>query len=468
MTDDTTTPLAGSRVAVVDRRTARRLAIAERQRLDADAELERRGRAALQDLELTEARQAAEQRRRETRRRQAVGRRNTRRARRAARWATVRAAAPTVAERALFVGPILFPMAVAWIGQIQYARTIMGWPLPGAVVFAAGFELSTVYVARLDWKARGQGDHGLVFRAATWMFAALAASMNYWHAAGPGLSPTGEAVSYGAMSLAGVVLWELLSSYRHRSRLRSAGTLPPRRPRFGLARWVWFPRVTHLARLLALRDGHTLTESAWRAALEAAGRHGSVRAAIAELRGRHPDTPAGPDGDETTAQTRGESTASGTGETSDETAQETAETTPAATSDQTSAANRNETSAETSRADRVETAAATSREPLPASAPAAYVQTAAGSLRRRRNGHQVPQPAGEHAAALDGRRGKPSDWHASRRPGGIKAKMVRYVQRQHRAGKTVTGAELDRRFGTSNYGSRILRELDAQRHSPDQ
>jgi hypothetical protein len=270
------------------------------------------------------------------------------------------------------------------------------------------------------------------------------------------------------MSLAGVLLWELLSSYRHRSRLRSAGTLPPRRPRFGLARWVWFPRVTHLARLLALRDGHTLTESAWRAALEAAGRHGSVRAAIAELRGRHPDTPAGPDGDETTAQTRGESTASGTGETSDETAQETAETTPAAASDQTSAANRNETSAETSRADRVETAAATSREPLPASAPAAYVQTAAGSLRRRRNGHQAPQPAGEHAAALDGRRRKPGDWHASRRPGGIKAKMVRYVQRQRRAGKTVTGAELDRRFGTRNYGSRILRELDAQRHSPDQ
>jgi hypothetical protein len=165
MTDDTTTAAAASQVAVVDRRTARRLAIAEQQRLDADAELERRGRAALQELELAEARRAAEQKRTEARRRQAVGRRSARKTRRAAHRAAVRAAVPRLAERALFVGPILFPMAVAWIGQIQYARTILGWPLPGAMVFAAGFELSTVYVARLDWKARGEGDHGLVSRA---------------------------------------------------------------------------------------------------------------------------------------------------------------------------------------------------------------------------------------------------------------------------------------------------------------
>jgi hypothetical protein len=473
MTDDTTTPLAGSRVAVVDRRTARRLAIAERQRLDADAELERRGRAALQDLELAEARQAAEQRRRETRRRQAVGRRNTRRARRSARWA----AAPTVAERALFVGPILFPMAVAWIGQIQYARTIMGWPLPGAVVFAAGFELSTVYVARLDWKARGQGDHGLVFRAATWMFAGLAASMNYWHAAGPGLSPNGEAVSYGAMSLAGVVLWELLSSYRHRSRLRAAGTLPPRRPRFGLARWVWFPRVTHLARLLALRDGHTLTESAWRAALEAAGWHGSVRAAIAELRGRHRIAPEGPQCDQTRAETVDETTGGAadetTGESAGESAERTVEATPVETSDRSGVATRDETAVETSLDDHVAAAAATAREPSSATVPAEFVETGAGWQRYHGNGYRRPQPADNHAAAAeDARRSrqrqKPGDRGAARGPAGIKTKMIRYVNRQRRAGRPVTGAELDRRFGTSNYGSRILRELDAQQRIPEE
>jgi hypothetical protein len=45
--------------------------------------------------------------------------------------------------------------------------------------------------------------------------------------------------------------------------------------------------------------------------------------------------------------------------------------------------------------------------------------------------------------------------------------MIRYVNRQRRAGGRVTGAELDRRFGTSNYGSRILRELDTQRGQPE-
>jgi len=464
MTDDTTMPAAAPQVAVVDRRTARRLAIAERQRLDADAELERRGRAALQELELAEARRAAEQKHHEARRRQAVGRRTARKTRRSSRRAAVRVAVPRLAERALFVGPILFPMAVAWIGQIQYARTIMGWPLPGAVVFAAGFELSTVYVARLDWKARGEGDHGLVFRAATWMFAALAATMNYWHAAGPGLRPNGEAVSYGAMSLAGVVLWELLSTYRHRSRLRAAGTLPPRRPRFGLARWVWFPRVTHLARLLALREGHTLTEQAWRAALDAAGRHGSVGAAIAELRGRRPAL-ADPDGDQTPAETLAETGVEPTGEIGEQ----TGETTPVESSDQTVTATPSTTPAETSLDERVVTAVATGREPLPETIPAPFAEIAAGSQPYRGNGHRAPTGAGDGAGEVDASRGRVHRKRsASRGAAGIKGKMIRYVNRQRGAGRRVTGAELDRRFGTSNYGSRILRELDAQPSNPQE
>jgi hypothetical protein len=383
----------------------------------------------------------------------------------------VRAAVPRLAERALFIGPILFPMAVAWIGQIQYARTIMGWPLPGAVVFAAGFELSTVYVARLDWKARGEGDHGLVFRAATWVFAALAATMNYWHAAGPGLRPNGEAVSYGAMSLAGVVLWELLSTYRHRSRLRAAGTLPPRRPRFGLARWVWFPRVTHLARLLALREGHTLTEQAWRAALEAAGRHGSVRAAVADLRGRHRIAPDDPESDQRRDETVDETIGSAAGETASETSEQTVEAPPVETSDRPGVVTTEETPVETSLDDHIAAAAATAREPSPATVPAEFVETGASWQRYRSNGYRSPQPADNHAAAAeDARRSrqrqKPGDRRAARGPAGIKGKMIRYVNRQRRAGRRVTGAELDRRFGTSNYGSRILRELDTQRGNP--
>ena len=408
MNDSTTTagPSAAPNGQVADRRTARRVALAEQRHRDADAELERQGRAELQKLELREARLEAARRRRESHRRQVQARRNARRARRAARRDRVRAAVPRWAERALFIGPILFPMAVAWIGQMQYARTIMGWPLAGAIVFAAGFELSTVYVARLDWKARGEGDSSIVFRAATWMFAALAATMNYWHAADPGFRPNGEAVSYGAMSVAGIMLWELLSTYRHRSKLRAAGKLPPRRPRFGLARWIWFPRITHLARLLALRDGYTQTEQAWRAALDEAHRHGSVRAAVTALRR----------GEASLDRDQGAVRLDASGETRARAANETVGKMRSQT--------RVETTREIGNAERDET----------------Y-----GSLNGA-NGHR-----------------RPGGSRVSRRSGGVKDKMIRYVAAQRRAGQQVSGADLDRRFGTVNYGSRVLRELDARR-----
>jgi hypothetical protein len=463
-------------VAVVDRRTARRLALAQQQRLDADAELDRRGRAALQELELAEARRSAEQRRRDTRRRQVLARRNSRKARRAVRRTRARAAVPRWAERALFVGPICFPMAVAWIGQIQYARTVMGWPLPGAVVFAAGFELSTVYVARLDWKARGEGDNSLVFRAATWMFAGLAATMNYWHAAEPGLRPNGEAVSYGAMSIAGIMLWELLSTFQHRIRLRAAGILPPRRPRFGLARWLWFPRVTHLARLLALHDGYTLTGDAWQAALNAAGLRGSVRAAIAALRGRQcPPTSCSCAAGETLVETAESGCDESNVETLAETVEQTVAAWPVETTNQTGVATAAETRVETSQDDAAESletfgsaGGETAPEPLPrAAAVAAIEDPGAVAERYRSNGHRAADEHGvpdrDASKRANGSRPATQGRRGPRRTAGVKDKMIRYTERQRRAGQVVTGAELDRRFGTVNYGSRILRELGAQR-----
>ncbi len=269
-----------------DRRTQRKVARSEQERLTADADLDRRNRAALLNLELRERRAEAERRRRKADQREKTSRREARKARRDGRRARLRTAIPVWADRALFIGPIVFPMAVAWVGQIQFARDVMGWPLAGAVVFAAGFELSTAYVARLDWLARAGGDNTALFRIATWLFAAGAAVMNYWHAADPGFHPNGEAVSYSTMSITGVILWELLSIYRHRGILRAEGKLPPRRPRFGAARRIWFPRVTHLATLLVVRDGHTTTEDAWNAALAQVAEHGTVRNAIAVLRGK--------------------------------------------------------------------------------------------------------------------------------------------------------------------------------------
>ncbi len=260
------TGLLENGAAVGDIRTLRHVSRAEQERLSADAAVERRARAARLDLELCEQRREAARRQRQAKEQDKRDRAQQRLNRRAASRARLRAAAPRWADRALFIMPILFPMAVAWVGQIRFAMDVMSWPLPPAIVFAAGFELSTAYVARLDWLSRAAGDSALLFRTATWGFAAGAALMNYWHAAGPYFAPTGEAVSYGLMSITGVVLWELLSTYRHRTALRAEGKLPASRPRYGLARWIWFRPLTRLAWLVALRDGYTTTDLAWRAA----------------------------------------------------------------------------------------------------------------------------------------------------------------------------------------------------------
>ena len=187
---------------------------------------------------------------------------------RARRVAGARTVLPAAGRRVMIVGPILMPMSVAWIGQIQFANHTLGWPLAGALVFAAAWELTTAFAGWMYHQARKEGDRGTLFRAATWLFAASAGGMNYWHALGEHsvYTPTPKAVSYGAMSLVGIALWELYASLIHRRRLRDDGKLPVARPRFGLARWLRFPRTTFRAWSLTIRDGLATTGQACAAA----------------------------------------------------------------------------------------------------------------------------------------------------------------------------------------------------------
>lgn len=457
MTDLTTIPQNPDAPATgllsPDRRTQRKVTLAEQDRLTADADLDRRNRAALLDLELQERRAEVARRRREADEREKASHREARKARRAARRARLRSAVPVWADRALFSGPIVFPMAVAWVGQIQFARDVMGWPLAGALVFAAGFEMSTAYVARLDWKARADGDNTALFRVATWLFATGAAAMNYWHAADPGFRPNGVAVSYGVMSLAGVILWELLSIFRHRAILRAEGKLPSRRPRFGVARRIWFPRVTHLAMLLVLRDGHTTTGDAWNAALAQVVKYGTVKEAIAVLRGKQralAETIGAEDG---TDKTRGRlhsgdgGIETGGGERLGRADQVARRDKAAATTGQTGrvapvkTASSRRASTESRQDDISETAGAgdTEMESQPGSGETPLPDTTSGDRRAGRRSSRRP------------RRGDGS-------PGEVKLKMITYARERIAAGETVTGADLDRVFGTTNYGARVLRQ----------
>jgi hypothetical protein len=241
-----------------DRKATRMQVASEQARLDRAAAVEVR-RA---ELGLERQRQAAkEQARRE--------RTHTRRQARKALVASVSTIAPTMGRRVMLAGPILAPMSVAWVGQIQFAIGTLRWPLVAALVFAASWELTTASAGWMYHQARKGGDRGTVFRVATWLFAASAGAMNYWHALGEHHSvyaPTPKAVSYGAMSLVGIALWELYASLIHRQELRARGALPAARPRFGLIHWMRFFRLTWTAWSLSIRDGITTTEGALAAA----------------------------------------------------------------------------------------------------------------------------------------------------------------------------------------------------------
>lgn len=254
---------------VPDRKVARINAAAEQKRLDAAARVEEQARQHELDLQRRRDSMALKRERR-------TAKANERRERQAARGqaraqmaAKVHAAVPTIGRRSMIVGPIGAPMTVAWIGQIGFALDVLRWWLIGAFLFAAGWELSTAFCGWMYHQARDDGDQGTIFRAATWFFAGSAGAMNYWHAldGNPITHPTPKAVSFGAMSLAGIGLWELYTLLIHRKALRRQGKLPESRPKFGTAHWAQFPRITWTARKLSILHGYTTVDQAWSAAL---------------------------------------------------------------------------------------------------------------------------------------------------------------------------------------------------------
>jgi hypothetical protein len=333
-------------------------------------------------------------------------------------------------------------------------------------VFAAGFELSTAYVARLDWLSRAAGDSGLLFRGATWAFAAGAATMNYWHAAGPGFAPNGEAVSYGLMSITGVVLWELLSTYRHRTTLRAEGKRPAARPRFGPARWIWFRPLTRIASLLALRDGYPTIDLAWDAALRAVDEYGSVKNARTAIRaGRPVPRPDAPVDNQTTRVTGNETTTErdDATETTDQRdvdhdivrrdSSERDALRPASTCETTANAV-DVTDRDAGLSGLPEPAAVSTADPSPADN--------RGLVEQPRDDADLDAPAErtpQDHIDVNGRR--------QLADGATRAQMEAFARASLAAGERITGAELDRRFGTRDYGRRVLREILATTdHSP--
>ncbi|WP_236246852.1 hypothetical protein [Streptomyces sp. CC210A] len=191
------------------------------------------------------------------------------------------------AERLMVVGPITAPMAVAWTGQAGFAEDILGWVVPFTILFAAAWELSTAFVGWMYHQARQSGDAGTLYRVSTWIFALGAAVMNFWHASGQPVAGsrvwdakeeiwteqitywhfTPKAVAFAAMSIVGMVLWELYASLIHRRKLREDGKVAKARPSIGAVRWFRYPVHSFTAWSLAITDPRLTTlDRAWTAA----------------------------------------------------------------------------------------------------------------------------------------------------------------------------------------------------------
>ncbi|MFG2234870.1 hypothetical protein ACGFNX_33595 [Streptomyces sp. NPDC048723] len=191
------------------------------------------------------------------------------------------------AERLMVIGPITAPMAVAWTGQAGFAEDILGWVVPFTILFAAAWELSTAFVGWMYHQARQGGDAGTLYRVSTWIFALGAAAMNFWHASGEPVAGsrswdaeaqkwteqmtywnfTPKAVAFAAMSIVGMVLWELYASLIHRRKLREDGRVAKARPSIGAVRWFRYPVHSFTAWSLAITDARLTTlDRAWTAA----------------------------------------------------------------------------------------------------------------------------------------------------------------------------------------------------------
>jgi hypothetical protein len=137
--------------------------------------------------------------------------------------------------------PVVLVNAVAFAGQLAFLRDHLPWPLAGQLMMAAALESVAVYLAYHAHVAALANDSALRLRLAAYGFAAVIATMNYSHYAGPGWRPTFAAVAVALCSAASPWLWGVHSRRASRDQLLAAGLVEPHALRLGATRWLWHP-----------------------------------------------------------------------------------------------------------------------------------------------------------------------------------------------------------------------------------
>lgn len=158
--------------------------------------------------------------------------------------------------------------AAALVGQVWAGVTHIPWPSDGfspllkiilVTPAVAVLELGGVATAALADLRRRKGEQAYAYRAMSFFAALVAVVFNvvgHWRPEERFL-----AFGFGGLSAFAYVLWLIHSSARRRDALRRAGQMRDTGPVYGIVQWVREPRVTWLARSLAIEHGYTLYES---------------------------------------------------------------------------------------------------------------------------------------------------------------------------------------------------------------
>lgn len=184
---------------------------------------------------------------------------------RAERWSRTKTRALSATRVAMVVGPITAPMSVAWTGQSGFATGVLGWTFLASLLYAAAYELTTVFAAWMYHEARKDGDKGWEYRALTWFFATGAGVQQWWHYS-DNWHATARSVTYSSMTAIGIMVWEAYARLIHRRKLRADGKIGQARPRIGLARWIRYPRISWTAWSMSVRYGLTDINDLWQMA----------------------------------------------------------------------------------------------------------------------------------------------------------------------------------------------------------
>ncbi|MEV8374253.1 hypothetical protein AB0P21_16035 [Kribbella sp. NPDC056861] len=187
----------------------------------------------------------------------------------------------------------------ALVGQVWAGVTHIPWPDEGFSPFlkialvtpaVAVIELGGVATAALADLRRRKGEQAYAYRAMSLFAAVVALVFNvvgHWRPEERFL-----AFGFGGLSAFAYVLWLIHSSARRRDALRKAGQMATTGPVYGVVQWAREPKVTWLARSIALEHGLGLYESlrAARVQLRNNARRDAIAGTVAEyIRSEHQD-----------------------------------------------------------------------------------------------------------------------------------------------------------------------------------